>query len=111
MKREDGGSAEELDLRPDGTGCLLKVKVTPRGSADAVLGVAEGALRIRLTAPPVEGAANDAAREFLSHLLGVPKRDLELARGQTARAKTFRIGELAPATVRARLAAILSLTR
>jgi uncharacterized protein (TIGR00251 family) len=104
------GGVEALDLRPDGTGCLLKVKVTPRGSADAVLGVAEGALRIRLTAPPVEGAANAAAREFLSHLLGVPKRDIELARGQTARAKSFRIDGLDPAAVRVRLTAALSLT-
>jgi uncharacterized protein (TIGR00251 family) len=101
------GAADELDLRPDGAGCLLKVKVTPRGSADAVLGIAEGALRIRLTAPPVEGAANAAARAFLSDLLGVPKRAVELARGQTARAKTFRIDGLASDIVRARLAKAL----
>jgi uncharacterized protein (TIGR00251 family) len=105
------GGVEGLDLRPDGSGCLLKLKVTPRGSADAVLGIAEGALRIRLTAPPVEGAANAAARDFLSQLLGVPKRDIGLARGQTARAKTFRIDGLDPAAVRARLAAVLSITR
>jgi len=102
------GGANDLDLRPDGTGCLLKVKVTPRGSADTVLGIAEGALRIRLTAPPLEGAANAAARAFLSDLLGVPKRAVELARGQSARAKTFRIDGLAPDTVRARLSKILT---
>ncbi|MBW8887677.1 MAG: DUF167 domain-containing protein [Fibrobacteres bacterium] len=100
----DSPGANDLDLRPDGSGCLLKVKVTPRGSSEAVLGIAEGALRIRLTAPPVEGAANAAARAFLSDLLGVPKRAVELARGQTARAKTFRIDGLAPDIVRARLA-------
>jgi uncharacterized protein (TIGR00251 family) len=99
--------AEGLELRPDGAGCLLKVKVTPRGSADAVLGIAEGALRIRLTAPPVEGAANAAAREFLAGLLGVPRRAVELARGQTARAKTFRIDGLDPAAIRSRLAGTL----
>ena len=95
---------ESLDLRSDGAGCLLKVKVTPRGSADAVLGVADGALRIRLTAPPVEGAANAAARDFLAGILEVPKRAVELARGQTARAKIFRIEGLSPEAVRARLA-------
>jgi uncharacterized protein (TIGR00251 family) len=104
---EPADGAEALDLRPEGAGCLLKVKVTPRGSSDSVLGVAEGALRIRLTAPPVEGAANAAAREFLSQLLGVPRREVELARGQSARAKTFRIDGLAPDLVRARLAKAL----
>jgi uncharacterized protein YggU (UPF0235/DUF167 family) len=80
-----------LDLRPDGTGCLLKVKVTPRGSANT----------------PVEGAANDAAREFLAALLGLPRRAVELARGQTNRAKVFRIEGLDPSSLRARLDAVI----
>jgi uncharacterized protein (TIGR00251 family) len=105
---DPAGGADSLDLLPDGTGCLLKVKVTPRGSRDAVLGVAKGALRIRLTAPPVEGAANAAARDFLADLLEVPRRAVDLARGQTARAKTFRIDGLAPEAVRARLSEALS---
>jgi uncharacterized protein len=102
------GGPEALDLSPDGDGCLLKAKVTPRGSSNAVLGVAEGALRLRLTAPPVEGAANAAARDFLAELLGLPRRSVELARGQTARAKVFRIGGLGPESVRARLASALA---
>jgi uncharacterized protein (TIGR00251 family) len=98
-----GPDALDLDLRPEGTGCLLKVKVTPRGSANAVLGVAEGALRLRLTAPPVEGAANAAARDFLADLLGLPRRSVELTRGQANRSKVFRIEGLDPSGVRARL--------
>lgn len=98
-----GTGAEALDIRSEGKGCLLRVKVTPRGSANAVLGVAEGALRLRLTAPPVEGAANAAARDFLAELLGLPRRDVELARGQTNRAKVFRIEGLEPSALRARL--------
>jgi uncharacterized protein YggU (UPF0235/DUF167 family) len=96
-----------LDLRAEGGACLIPVKVTPRGSSDAVLGVAEGALRLRLTAPPVEGAANAAAREYLAELLGVPRRAVELARGQSARSKLFRVEGLDPGAVRARLGSAL----
>lgn len=99
--------AADLDLRAEAGACLIPVKVTPRGSSDSVLGVAEGALRLRLTAPPVEGAANDAARDYLAKLLGVPRRDVELARGQTARAKVFRVAGFDPGAARARLAAAL----
>ena len=48
------------------TGCALTVKVTPRSSRDAVLGAEEGWLRVALTAPPVDGKANEAARRFLA---------------------------------------------
>jgi uncharacterized protein YggU (UPF0235/DUF167 family) len=55
----------------------------------------------------VEGAANDAAREFLAALLGLPRRAVELARGQTNRAKVFRIEGLDPSSLRARLDAVI----
>jgi uncharacterized protein (TIGR00251 family) len=97
----------DLDIRPEGTGCLMKVKVTPRGSVNAVLGVAEGALRLRLTAPPVEGAANAAARDFLAGLLALPRRSVELASGQANRAKVFRIEGLDASELRARLGKVL----
>lgn len=105
MNGEPG--AEGLDIRPDGDGLLLKVKVTPRGSVNSVLGVSEGALRLRLTAPPVEGAANAAARDFLADLLGLPRRAVELARGQSNRAKVFRIEGLESSALRTRLGAAL----
>jgi uncharacterized protein YggU (UPF0235/DUF167 family) len=72
-----------------------------------MLGVAEGALRLRLTAPPVEGAANAAARDFLAELLGVPRRAVELARGQSNRTKVFRIEGMDPSALRARLDAAM----
>jgi uncharacterized protein (TIGR00251 family) len=97
-------AAAALDLRADGDGCLIRVKVAPRGSSDAVLGAAEGALRIRLTAPPVDGAANAAARDFLAGLLGVSRSAVSLIRGPAARAKVFRAAGLAPDAVRERLA-------
>ena len=51
-------------LRADGSDVLLHVRVQPRASREAVVGEVEGRLRVALTAPPVEGAANDALRRF-----------------------------------------------
>lgn len=84
------------------TGCALTVKVTPRASRDAVLGAEEGWLRVALTAPPVDGKANEAARRFLAEALGVPRGEVRLISGQTARLKRFAV-PLSPAEVQARL--------
>lgn len=51
----------------------VSVRVTPRASSNAVSGFRDGVLHLRLTAPPVEGAANEACRAFVAEILGVPK--------------------------------------
>ena len=84
-------------------GCALTVKVTPRASRDAILGAEEGWLRVALTAPPVDGKANEAARRFLAEALGVPRGDVRLLAGQAARLKRFAVA-LPPGEARARLA-------
>ena len=84
-------------------GCALTVKVTPRASRDAILGAEEGWLRVALTAPPVDGKANEAARRFLAEALGVPRGDVRLLAGQTARLMRFAV-PLPPGEARARLA-------
>jgi len=80
---------------------VLEVKVQPRSSRDAILGVTGGVLRIALVAPPVDGAANDALVAFLAERLGVPKRAIEIVRGETARRKTVRIEGVTDAAVAA----------
>ena len=70
----------------------LAVRLTPRGGRDALDGVGMDAqgrpvLQIRLTAPPVEGAANDALIAFLAKLLGLRKKDVVIRSGQSARTK------------------------
>lgn len=84
-------------------GCALTVKVTPRASKDAVLGAEEGWLRLALTAPPVDGKANEAARRFLAEALGLPRAAVTLLSGQTARLKRFSVAGLSPDVARARL--------
>jgi uncharacterized protein (TIGR00251 family) len=80
-----------LDIREDGRAVILKVRVQPRASANEVAGVFEGALRVRVTAPPVEGAANDACRTFFAEKLGVPLSRVEIVAGHRGREKRVRI--------------------
>ena len=65
-----------LDAREDAGAVVFSVRVAPRASRSAVLGVHEGALKVALTAPPVDGAANAALVAFLAKALGVAKRDV-----------------------------------
>jgi hypothetical protein len=70
---------------PDGV--IFKVIVQPRGSKNEIAGLQGDALKIRLTAPPVEGAANKMCIEFLAKSLKVRKSDVEIVRGQGSRTK------------------------
>ncbi len=69
----------------------FEVRVAPRASRNAIIGVHEGSLKVALTAPPVDGAANDALRKLIAKALGVPKSDIDIMRGERARNKTLRI--------------------
>ena len=83
----------------------LTVRVQPRASSDGVLGFLEdGTLRMRVTAPPVDGAANVAVCKVLSKVLGVKRAAVKVAHGKTARRKIVRVGGLSEAEVRERLA-------
>lgn len=92
-----------LDLQQSGTDVLLAVAVQPRASRNAVAGLHGNALKLLLTAPPVEGAANDACLRFLADLLGVSRSRLSIARGEKARRKRIRITNIAGEELRARL--------
>lgn len=72
-------------------GLVLNVRIQPRASRDEITGVQDGRIRLRLTAPPVEGAANEACQKFLAGILGVPKSAVRLTAGQKAREKTFHV--------------------
>ena len=90
--------------RPDGL--VLEVRVQPRASANRVEGVVEGRLRLRLTAPPVENAANAAVVALIAAWLGVPRSRVSLVGGDKSREKRVHVsGDPAglAAQVRARL--------
>jgi uncharacterized protein len=82
----------------------VQIRVIPRARRTEISGRRGDALLVRLAAPPVDGAANDALIAFLSERLGIPRRQIVLARGATGRDKTVAIEGLAPAEIERRLA-------
>ena len=88
-------------------GCRLEVSVSPNAKRTAADGLHDGALRVRLAAPPVDGKANAALQAWLADELGCPKRAVTLLRGDTARRKQLQI-DLPEGAVAAWLAARLA---
>ena len=82
---------------------LLTIHVRPGAPRTAVAGPLGDAVKIRLAAPPVDGAANDELVRFLAERLRVARADIEIVRGRTARRKQVRVRGLTAAAVRARL--------
>jgi uncharacterized protein (TIGR00251 family) len=94
-----------LELRANDGGTRVELRVKPRASRSAVLGVRAGVLEVAVTAPPVDGEANAAVVEVVASALGVAKRDVELVMGASSRTKVLRVDGLGPDEVRARLGA------
>jgi uncharacterized protein len=87
---------------------LVRLRVQPRASRDEVVAWQDDALRVRVTAPPVEGEANAAVRALLARTLGVAPSTVEVVRGERSRDKLVRVAGLSLADVRARLAAVVA---
>ena len=82
-------------------GVLVRIRLQPRASRDEALGESNGRLRVKVTAPPIEGSANEAVVKYLSKTLGVSKSSVRLIKGQKAREKDFLISNTNAAKVRA----------
>lgn len=78
-------------LRETAEGITISVKIQPRASKNEIVGFHGDALKIRLTAPPIEGAANALLITFLSDKLDLPKQNFELVQGLTSRNKLIRV--------------------
>jgi uncharacterized protein (TIGR00251 family) len=92
-----------LDLQQRGAHVLLPVAVQPRASRNAVVGLHGNALKLLLTAPPVEGAANTACLRFVADLLGVSRARLSIIKGTKARQKLICIADMSVDVLRTRL--------
>jgi hypothetical protein len=86
-------SSTFVSFAPDGS-ALIEIHVVPNAARTGPDGLHDGALRVRLKAPPVEGRANEALVAWLADTLDVRRAEIELVRGHTARRKRLR---LAPA--------------
>jgi hypothetical protein len=89
-----------LALRRDGERVTFTIRVTPRASGNAIGGERGGALLVRVTAPPIEGKANDAVVAVLARALCVPRGAVRLERGAAARTKVVSVPLGAEAALR-----------
>ncbi len=80
-----------IPYRQTGNGITIEVRVEPRSSKRGIVGVLGNMLKVKLTAPPVEGAANEQLIEVIAETLGVRKSDVRVIRGQTSRNKVVEI--------------------
>jgi uncharacterized protein (TIGR00251 family) len=88
-----------VDERADSV--AFDVRVAPRASRDAIAGEHAGALKVSLTAPPVDGKANAALAALLAEALGVAVRDVRIVRGETGRNKRVEVRGVTADAVRA----------
>ena len=80
-----------LNFRDEDGALVFAVRVVPRASKTEVAGEHDGALKVRVAAPPVEGAANAELTRFLAKSLKVPARSVEVVGGHTSKTKVVRV--------------------
>ena len=92
-----------ISVQQTHAGATFAVKVHPRAKNNAITGEVGDALKVALTAPPVDGKANEACIEFFAKLLKVPRSSITIAAGLTSRNKVVRVRGLKAETVRERM--------
>ncbi len=89
----------DLEIRTRGDAVSFPVRLQPRASKNEITGIREGAMRIRVTAPPVEGAANDALVALIASELGVARRSVTIVSGASSRNKVIEVTGVPAAAV------------
>lgn len=92
-----------IPIRETAAGVTFAVKVHPHARKNAVTGELRDALKLSLTAPPIEGRANQACVEFLAKLLKVSRSSVTIASGESSRTKVIRVQGLSAVEVKERL--------
>ena len=80
-----------LQIKETDTAVTIRVRAQPRASRTEIIGEHDGALKIRIAAPPLNGKANEECRRFLAKLLDVSATSVEIISGETSRDKIVRI--------------------
>ena len=80
-----------IELNEKSGAVTIKVRVQPRASRTEIIGEHNGAIKIRIASPPVEGKANEECRRYLAKLLGVSATSVEIISGESSRDKVFRV--------------------
>ncbi|MBZ5505738.1 MAG: DUF167 domain-containing protein [Acidobacteriia bacterium] len=92
-----------IAIQESAKGITFAIKVHPRARKNAITGVIGDALKLALTAPPVEGKANQAVIEFFADLFAIPRSSVTIASGETSRNKVVRIAGVSKAQAEQRL--------
>ena len=92
-----------IPIRETAAGVTFQVRVQPRAKKNAIVGEVGEALKLALTAPPVEGRANEACIAFLAEVLNVARSSITIASGESSRNKVIRVAGLSAEQVRAKL--------
>ena len=92
-----------LNIQDTAAGLTFAIRVQPRAKRNAIIGELGGALKVALTAPPVDGRANDACVEFLAETLDVHRNCITLVSGQSSRNKVVRVKGLSAQELRDRV--------
>lgn len=90
-------------VRDTPAGATFQVRVQPRARKNAIVGEIGDALKLALTAPPVDGRANEACIAFFAELLNVPRSSVTIAAGHSSRNKVIRVSGVSAADVRTKL--------
>jgi uncharacterized protein (TIGR00251 family) len=93
----------EPDIRETAEGIAVRLHVQPRARHSEIVGIHNGALKLKVTAPPVDDAANRAIIEHFSSLLGISKSSLQITSGLKSRDKTLQIKGISAQTFLARI--------
>ena len=96
-----------IPIRDTPSGATFHVKVQPRAKKNAATGEIGDALKVALTAPPIEGRANEACIAFFAELLNVSRSSVTIAAGETSRNKLIRVSGLSATQVEAKLRSVL----
>ena len=91
------------DITATDDGVTVRVLVQPRASRTHFAGIIDGAVKVRLTSPPVDGAANALCIEFFAKLLKISKNSVVISSGLTSRRKTLHIKGISPDDLQAAL--------
>ena len=92
-----------IDIRDTASGASLGIRLQPKAKKNQVIGELNGALKLAVTAPPIEGRANEACIRFLAELLKVARSSVTITAGASSRNKVIRIEGVTAEQVRARL--------
>ena len=95
-----------IPIRETESGVVFRIRVVPRASRRESAGFQDDAWKLRITAPPVEGKANDACIALLAELLGVKKGQVSIIAGHASRTKTVAIAGVKAPEIAARMAAL-----